>query len=117
MSNKKDERLRKLLQRVELSKPGDSFTEEVMTEIQSEIVFNPSLKSILKIAPIENPQRDFTRAVMNKLEVTEFETPGTSIISKKAWYAISGLTILIVAFAFSTKSEINHSVISYVTEF
>lgn len=114
--NDKDDRLKKLLQRAELDKPGDSFTEGVMAEIQSESVFNPALKSILKSAPIETPGEDFTQAVMNSLGA-DLETPGTSIISKRAWYAISGFVVIILASAFFGKSEINHSVFSYASEF
>src|ERR1041384_5451321 len=116
MSSAKDDRLRKLLQSTELNKPGSSFTDEVMKEIQGEVVFNPLLKSILKNAPVENPKEGFTNEVMSHLEASDFKLSDVSIIGKKVWLTISGVVAFLVLIALFGRSESNYSVPSYFNE-
>ena len=116
MTNQKDDKLRKLLQGVELNKPGSSFTEEVMKEIQTDVVFNPLLKSMLKKAAIKGPSENFTYGVMDQLEISDFKLVDQSIISKKAWLIISCLMTLLVLIAFFGGRKNNSSLPSYFSE-
>jgi len=117
MNNQKEDRLRKLLQRVELNNPSPSFTEEVMKEVQTEVAFNPLLKSILKNAFIEEPGENFAQGVMNQLEISDFKRAEQSIISKRTWLIVSGLGVLLVMIALFRPRENNPSVPSYFNEF
>lgn len=116
MANQRDDKLRRLLQRAELNKPGASFTDEVMKEIESEVVTSPLLKSLLKNVPIENPKEDFTHIVMDQLEVSDFKTSEVSIISGKVWLAISVILVLLILVAFTGRPENNPSTFSYFHE-
>jgi hypothetical protein len=117
MTNQKDDKLRKLLQGVELNKPGSSFTEGVMKEIQSEVVFNPLLKSMLKNTSIEGPSENFTYDIMGQLEVSDFKLADQSIISKKVWLIASVLVVLLVMIALSGQQENNPSISPYFNGF
>jgi len=116
MTSQKDNKLKKLLQRVELNNPGASFTEEVMKEIQSEIVFNPSLKSMLKNASIEGPSENFSYGVMDRIDVSDFKLADQSIINRKVWLIVSGFMAVLVLIAFFGGRESSPPVSSYFNE-
>jgi hypothetical protein len=90
MSRKKRDKLKSLIQKVELDEPSHDFTGLVMEEVkaQKEAVINPALKSLLKRNGIEIPSIDFTQSIMTLVEAHDFQPTDKPIISKKVWLII-----------------------------
>jgi hypothetical protein len=100
MGNKKDDILKKIIQKVELDKPALNFTASVMKDVEAEasneVVVNPALKSILKRNAIEKPTLDFTKDIMIKVENLESKTTYKPIITLKAWRIIFIVLVCLV---------------------
>lgn len=102
MKNRGDDKLRSLLKRFELRTPPQTFTGEVLREIEAmaddEVYANSSLKSVLQknVSPV--PSNEFTYRVLNKIR----EHPTASyqpIISKKTWALIVAFLVICVIVA------------------
>lgn len=100
MAIKKNDILKKLIQKVELDKPALYFTalvmEEVEAEVQNEVVINPALKSLVKRHGVEKPSTDFTHRIMTQVKGLDFKTTHRPIISKKAWRIIAAASVCFV---------------------
>ena len=101
MPNKKDDILKKLIQKIELDKPMSNFTSSVMKEIaaevQNEAVVNSALKTLLKRHGIEKPSVDFTNRVLGQLEEgVNVKMTYRPIISRKAWRVIATVAAIFV---------------------
>lgn len=95
MGIKKDDILKKIIQKVELDEPASDFTalvmKEVVAESQGEVIADPVIKSLLKRHTIEKPPADFTRQVMTQVVFHEGKTTYKPIITKKTWYFVATL--------------------------
>lgn len=99
MEQNNEEKLKKLIQSVDLDQPTADFTAILMQKIESQeaIVTNPALDSLLEIYLIEAPSVDFTQKVMMGIEHLDRKAVYEPIISKKMWYAIGIAAALIIA--------------------
>ena len=92
MERKKNDILKKLIQKIELDEPPVNFTESVMKEVRveasQEVVINAGLKSLLKRHAVEKPATDFTNDIMIQVKSLESKTTYKPIITKKAWQII-----------------------------
>ena len=100
MGIKKDDILKKVIQKVELDKPAPDFTalvmKEVIAECQGEVIADPVIKSLLKRYTIEKPSADFTRQVMTQVVSPEGKTAYKPIITKKVWYFVATLIVFLL---------------------
>lgn len=99
MEQNNEQKLKKLIQSVELDEPTADFTAILMQKIASQetIITNPALDSLLEIYLIEAPSVDFTQKVMMDIENLDRKLVYEPIISKKMWYAIGIAAALIMA--------------------
>ena len=92
MSNKKNDILKAIIQKVELDQPAPNFTEVVMNEVKAEahneVVINRALKSLLIRTGIEIPQAGFTRNIMTQIKEHNINATIKPIISKNVWRLI-----------------------------
>lgn len=96
MASKKSDRLKSLIQKVELDEPTTNFTALVMEEVeaQNEVVVNPSLKLLLKRSGIEKPAANFTDSIMTRVEAQDYNTAYKPIISNRVWRIIIVAAVL-----------------------
>lgn len=94
----KEDKLKKLIQTVDLDQPKADFTESVMKEIQLQesLVINTALQSVLEEHIIESPSIDFTQKVMLSVERSDKKVVYKPIISKKVWYGVGIAASLII---------------------
>lgn len=100
MSNKKNDILKIIIQKVELDQPAPNFTDVVMNEVRAdahnEVVINLALKSLLMRSSIERPPADFTYNIMSQVKEHNIKATVKPIISKKAWRLIGIAVVFFV---------------------
>lgn len=98
MAQEKDDKLKKLIQLVELDQPKADFTATIMQEIEAQesLVPNPALQVLLEKHLIESPSVDFTENIMMGIERLDKKVVYEPIISKKVWYGVSIAAALII---------------------
>lgn len=112
MASKKDDILKRILQKVEPEKTPPGFTAFVMKEVEAEarqeLTINPALKSLLKRTSLENPPADFTEHVMTQVDGIGARTMYEPIIGKKAWGIILlAISFLVVFLVLNDKASIS----------
>lgn len=108
MAQDKDDKLKKLIQSVELDQPKVDFTAIIMQQIEAQesLVSNPALQVLLEKHLIESPSVDFTENVMMGIERLDKKVVYEPIISKKVWCGISiAAALLIILVSFLGKSS------------
>lgn len=113
MAQDKEDKLKKLIQSVELDQPKADFTYTIMHQIEAQesLVSNLALHTLLEKHLIESPSADFTENVMIGIERLDKKVVYEPIISKKVWYGISIAAILLIFLASSLgKSSQTNSV-------
>ncbi|GAB3516200.1 hypothetical protein [Emticicia fontis] len=103
MAQDKKDKLKKLIQSVELDQPKIDFTAIIMQKIEAKesLVTNPALDSLLEKHLIETPSVDFTQKVMLGIERLDKKVVYEPIIRKKVWYGVgiaAALVITLVSF-------------------
>lgn len=98
MTQDKEDKLKKLIQAVELDQPTTDFTAKIMQQIETQhsLVPNTALDSLLEKHLIETPSIDFTQKIMMGIERIDKKVVYEPIISKKVWYAIGIAATLII---------------------
>jgi hypothetical protein len=94
----KKDKLKKLIQSVDLDQPKADFTDSIMKkiELQESLIINPVLDALLEKHLIEMPSVDFTQKVITGIESSDKKVVYESIISKKTWYGVGMAAALIV---------------------
>jgi hypothetical protein len=123
MERKKNDILKKLIQKFELDKPTVNFTESVMKEIlveaNQEVVINAKVKSLLKRNAIDKPPMDFTNGVMTQVKSLEARTKYKPVITQKAWriiFTVFACLVLGVSISDST-ATVPEGLTSYFVQF
>jgi hypothetical protein len=95
---KKDEKLKSLLRKIEVSKPTDSFTDEVAKEIeaivQNKSLANDNLKYLLQKHALTTPPSDFTYKIINQARNHATLPVYKPVISNRAWFIIALIIIV-----------------------
>jgi hypothetical protein len=108
MAENNEDKLKKLIQSVDLDQPKADFTESLMKEIrlQESLVINTALQSVLVHHIIETPSIDFTQKVMMGVEGLDKKVVYEPIIPKKVWYGIGiAASLLITLVSLFSKSS------------
>ena len=106
MPDRKEERLKKLIQAVPPEAPAAQFTARVMDDVRAvagpETAMDPALGALLRKNGLETPPAYFTRVVMDQVTAAGPATPAAApIIPVRAWYgigaALAGLLAWVIA--------------------
>jgi len=102
MEDEKEDRFRKLIQKVEPDNPGADFTSAIMKRVQAEseldLANEAALIQLLQAHPlVEKPSAAFNRRVMNQIRVSQ-PKPVEPIIRPWVWYMMAASLILIIFF-------------------
>ena len=105
-----DDKLKKLIQNIDLDEPGASFTDNIMkmVETKEELNLNPVLLSVIKNELLAEPPFEFSDNLMANIqpETTEISEP---IVTKKAGVIISGAGIIMLLLILLTShSNLKH---------
>jgi hypothetical protein len=105
---RKDEKLRSLLRKTEVSEPRDSFTDDVAKEIeaivQNKALVNEDLKHLLQKQGLTTTPSDFTYKIVNR--VRKHSLPVYKpVISNRAWFIIA-----LIVFVFSVEAIVSKPV-------
>ena len=103
MSRKSDKHIKNIISNVGIDKAPVGFTSKVMQDVfvstNEEALKDTTLSSLLKRSSIEKPSQEFISSIMNQVE-TPIEIKYQPLISKKAWFIISGVVIAFALFVF-----------------
>lgn len=108
MAQDKDDKLKKLIQSVELDQPKVDFTAIIMQQIEAQesLVSNPALQVLLEKHLVESPSAGFTQNLMMDIERLDKKVVYEPIISKEVWYSVSiAAALLITLVSFVGKSS------------
>lgn len=115
--NKKIDRFIK--QSIDVEKTSFDFLNKVMQQIMSsDLKKEKALTNLLNKHTLENPTLEFTSKVMSVVKQNSTITEYQPVISKKAWYFITSVLILLMVFITPyfdiTSSQLNYK-IPYLT--
>jgi len=96
----KNDKLKQLLKQAGADKPAEGFTDSIMSIIEADVAREAALKTLLKQQPAEGPSFDFTASVMRQVSAQRKPLIFQPIISKKAWYVIATVFMLMIAASF-----------------
>jgi hypothetical protein len=106
---RKDEKLKSLLRKMEVSEPRDSFTDDVAKEIeaivQNKSLANDNLKYLLQKHALTMPPSDFTYKIVNRVRNHSTLPVYKPVISNRAWFIIALIVIV-----FSVEAIVNKPV-------
>jgi hypothetical protein len=106
---RKDEKLKSLLRKMEVSEPTDSFTDEVAKEIeaivQNKVLANDNLKYLLQEHALTTPPSDFTYKIVDRARNHSTLPAYKSVISNRAWLIIASMI-----FVFSVEALVSKPV-------
>ncbi|MFD2522206.1 hypothetical protein [Emticicia soli] len=108
MAQDKEDKLKKLIQSVELDQPKADFTATIMQQIEAQesLVSSVALQVLLEKHLMESPSADFTENVMMDIERLDKKVVYEPIISKEVWYGVSiAAALLITLVSFVGKSS------------
>ena len=105
-----DDKLKKLIQNIDLDEPTASFTDNIMKMVETEegLNLNPALLFVIKNELLAEPPVEFSDNLMANIqpEITEISEP---IITKKTGLIISGASITILLLILITShSNVKH---------
>lgn len=101
---RRDEKLKSLLRKMNVSETPDSFTDEVVKEIEAivknKMLADDNLKKLLQQHVLTTPPSDFTYKVLNRTRNHSTVPAYKSVISNRAWIIIALVIFVIFVFSF-----------------
>ncbi|UFH57203.1 hypothetical protein [Spirosoma sp. KNUC1025] len=100
MKDEKEDRFRRLIQKVGPDKPGADFTDAIMKRVQAEsemdLAREATLIQLFQSHPlVEKPSAAFSRRVMNQIVVSQ-PKPFEPIIRPGVWYMVAASLLIII---------------------
>ena len=98
MTHGKEDKLKKLIQSIELDQPKADFTGIIMQQIEAQesLIIYPALDALLEKHLVESPSIDITQKVMMGIEYLDKKVVYEPIINRKVWYALGIAATLII---------------------
>src|SRR4051794_3097554 len=106
----KEDKLKKIIQSVELDDPGLPFTDGIMEIIQTreELKLAPAILSVLETELLAEPPFQFTENLMASIKPAQNRIPNP-IISRKFWLLVSGIaTFTLITVLLNSHSQSKH---------